>query len=261
MKPARFIAIEGRLRNCKNVLTLGAKPNFFDYTLPEREMIRKAEKIYYPTAFYADLFDTVGKKIFPSCHTYKYVQDKVKQTALFNLLDIPHPRTRIFYGKRKIDKITDFFTFPFIGKIPRGSALGRGVFLINDAETLRRYCESSTHVAYIQEYLPIKRDLRVVVIGYKAVLAYWRVAPPLEFRTNISMGGRVDFNTVPESAVELAVDTARKCKWDDVGIDIIYHENRFYVIEGNMKYGKAGFTEAGIDYYKMMEEKIENGEI
>jgi ribosomal protein S6--L-glutamate ligase len=260
MKPARFIAIERRLRDCRNVLTLGARPNFYDYSRPERDMMERAEKIYYPTAFYADLFDTVGKKTFPSHHTYKYVQDKVKQTALFNLSDIPHPRTRVFYGKKKINRITDYFAFPFIGKIPKGSAMGRGVFLIRDDQALRQYCES-THVAYIQEYLPVSRDLRVVVIGYEAVLAYWRVASPPEFRTNVSLGGTVDLSGIPEPAVALAVHTAKKCKWDDVGIDIIFHENNYFVLEGNMKYGKTGFAVAGIDYYKLMEEKIEHGEI
>ncbi|MFO7962415.1 MAG: RimK family alpha-L-glutamate ligase [Desulfobacterales bacterium] len=260
MKAARYIAIEKRLKNCNNVLTLGAKPNLDDYSPAEREMLRNAEKIYYPTAFYADIFHTMGKPIFPSYHSYVYAQDKVKQTALFNLLDIPHPRTRTFYGNRKASRIAHHFKFPFIGKIPRGSALGRGVFLITNEIELQRYCES-THVAYIQEYFPIKRDLRVVVIGYDAVLAYWRVAPPFEYRTNVSIGGRVDFNAIPQPAVDLALETAKRCKWDDVGIDILQFESDFFVLEGNMKYGKAGFAAAGIDYFKMMEEKIENGDI
>ena len=97
----KVIALEARLRNCKNVLTLGVRPNFSDYSPREAELIRKADKIYYPTAFYADLFDAMGKATFPSYHTYKCAQDKIKQTALFDLLNLPHPRTRVFYGKRQ----------------------------------------------------------------------------------------------------------------------------------------------------------------
>jgi ribosomal protein S6--L-glutamate ligase len=33
------------------------------------------------------------------------------------------------------------------------------------------------------------------------------------------------------------------------------------VLEANMKYGKEGFRKAGIDYTKLMEDMIENGEI
>ena len=155
------VCLEGRLRACKNVLTLGVRPNFCDYSNDEKKKIREAEKIYYPSVFYADLFDAMGKKTFPSYHTYKCVQDKIKQTALFHLLDIPHPRTRAFYGKRQYKTIPAYFDFPCIGKIPRGSARGRGVFLLTNSEELDRYL-ALTDVAYIQDFLPIDRDIRVV---------------------------------------------------------------------------------------------------
>ena len=48
-----------------------------------------------------------------------------------------------------------------------------------------------TDVAYIQTYLPIDRDIRVVVIGDKVVHSYWRVAPKGEFRTNVATGGHI----------------------------------------------------------------------
>ena len=56
MSPAKFVAIEGRLKKCKNVITLGAKPNFFDYTADEQQLIRKADTIYYPSLFYPHRF-------------------------------------------------------------------------------------------------------------------------------------------------------------------------------------------------------------
>jgi len=256
----KAIALEARLKGCKNVMTIGVRTNFSDYSQEEADLIRKAGKIYYPTTFYADLFDSVGKRTFPSYHTYKCVQDKIKQTALFDLLEIPHPRTKVFYGNRRKKTIPDFFGFPFIAKIPRGSAMGRGVYLIKNKEELRSYC-SLTAVAYIQEYLPSDRDIRVVIIGNKAVHAYWRIAPPGEFRSNVAVGGEVSLDPVPPKALELALHTAHSCRWDDVGLDICQHEGKYYVLEANMKYGKEGFRRAGIDYKKLMENLIENGEI
>lgn len=254
------IALGGRLKNCGNVITLGVRPNFSDYTPHEAELIRKAENIYYPTTFYADLFDAAGKKTFPSYHTYKCVQDKIKQTALLNLLDIPHPRTKVFYGKRWLSSLSEHFNFPFIAKIPRGSAMGRGVYLIRNEAELSAYAEL-TPPAYIQEYLPIDRDIRVVVIGSRVVHAYWRIAAPGEFRSNIAAGAKVSLASVPQKALDLALHTARRCRWDDVGIDICEYKGDFYVIEANMKYGKEGFRQAGIDYIRLMESMIENGDI
>lgn len=258
--PKEVIALEGRLRHCKNVVTLGVRPNFSDYSPLEAERIRRADRIYYPTAFYADLFDAMGKTTFPSYHTYKCVQDKIKQTALFELLGLPHPRTRVFYGNLQKQFILDYFKYPFIAKIPRGSALGRGVYLVRNEKELRKYL-SQTRPAYIQEYLPIGRDMRVVVIGSRVVHAYWRMIPENEYRSNVAVGGQISLAPVPEKARKLALQAARTCGWDDVGIDICEHHGRFYILEANMKYGREGFRQAGLDYAKLMESMIENEEI
>ena len=259
-KTIKAIALEARLRDCRNVHTLGVRPNFSDYEPGEVELIRQADKIYYPSSFYAELFDTMGKATFPSYHCYKFGQDKIKQTALFELLDVPHPRTRAFYGKRQKKTITDHFTFPFIGKVARGSAMGRGVYLIENPTNLDAYLQE-VDIAYIQEYLPVDRDIRVVIIGNRIVHAYWRIAPANEFRTNVAVGGRVSLDPVPEAALDLALHIGRTCRWDDVGIDICQHSGHYYVLEANMKYGKEGFRKAGIDYTQLMEDMIANEEI
>jgi ribosomal protein S6--L-glutamate ligase len=256
----KAIALEHHLRHCRNVRTLGVRPNFFDYAEDDIQAIRQAPRIYYPSVFYADLFDAMGKEIFPSYHTYKCVQDKIKQTALFQLLGIPHPITRVFYGRRRMEKITRIFAFPLIAKIPRGSALGRGVYLVRDTTELAQYLRLSA-VAYIQEYLSLDRDIRAVVIGDRVVHAYWRLAPQGDHRSNVAVGGTVSLEKVPDEALELALATARACGWNDVGIDICEHRGRYLVLEANMKYGKEGFRRAGIDYNRLMEDLIENGTI
>lgn len=253
-----LVALEGRLRHCRNVRTLGVRPNFLDYSPEERRWIGEAAKIYYPSPFYAELLDTMGKPTFPSYHTYKFAQDKIKQTALFQMAGIPHPRTRVFYGRRQKAHILDHFSFPFIAKVARGSALGKGVYLIRDAAALAAYCQMEGP-AYIQQYLPMEKDIRAVVIGGRVVHAYWRVAPVGDHRTNIGCGGDVDFSPVPEGALALAAHTARVCRWDDVGLDIACRSDAFVVLEANMKYGREGFRRAGIDYNRLLEQCIADG--
>ncbi|MBE9581816.1 MAG: ATP-grasp domain-containing protein [Proteobacteria bacterium] len=254
------IALENRLRDCKNVITLGVRTNLSDYEDWQVKLIRSSDVIYYPTAFYADIFDTMGKRTFPNYHTYKFAQDKIKQTALFDLLKIPHPRTRVFYGNRQKSFILRHFKFPFVGKIPRGSALGRGVYLIRNKTELDQYIQLSGP-AYIQEYLEIDRDLRVVVMRGHPVHAYWRIAKSDEFRTNVSQGATISLYNIPEDAIAFAVNIARICQLDDVGLDIYFHNGRYGVLEANLKYGKEGFKQAGIDYYKLVDEMLENGRI
>jgi ribosomal protein S6--L-glutamate ligase len=77
----------------------------------------------------------------------------------------------------------------------------------------------------------------------------------------VAVGGRISLKAIPEEARDLALHVAHSCRWDDVGIDICEHKRHFYVLEANMKYGKQGFREAGLDYDQLMESMIENEEI
>jgi ribosomal protein S6--L-glutamate ligase len=98
-------------------------------------------------------------------------------------------------------------------------------------------------------------------VGRQVVHAYWRVAATGEFRNNLGLGGRIDTAVVPEKARQFALHIARVCRWDDVGLDICEHQGDFYVLEGNMKYGRQGFQQAGIDYYHLLLALIRDGEI
>ena len=255
-----IVALGERLKGSPLVRTLGVRPNWSDYSEEEKRLIRGAARVYYPSSLYAELFQALGISTFPHYHNYLFAQDKIRQTALFALAGIRHPRTRVFYGKRQKRTILDHFDLPLVAKQPRGSALGRGVRLVHKMDELENYCQAEGP-AYIQEYLPIDRDMRIVVVGRKVRLAYWRVAAAGDFRNNISAGGRIDFDAVPEGALILALRTAKLCRWDDVGLDICECRGEFFVLEGNMKYGREGFRQAGIDYLQLMTDLIRNGEI
>lgn len=254
-----FVALGSRLRGVPEVLTLGVKPNFLDYTPFERKLIHEADMILFPTANYAQFFSTMQKRTFPSLETYLYADEKIKQTTLFYMLGIPHPRTKIFYPRHH-DDILSTFKFPFIGKIPRRSAQGRGVFLIGDAGALEDYLALSK-IAYIQEYLPHKRDLRVVLINYEPVLAYWRESPSHDFRTNVFQGGSIQFDGIPYKGIETGRRAAESCKFDDVGMDLIYFQGTWYVIEANMKYGRKGLKMKNMDLKHLLREKLVSGEL
>ena len=256
----RPVALGARLKQYPEILTLGFKPNFQDYSELEKKKIINAKKIYYPTAFYADLFNAMGKATFPSYHTYRFALDKIKQTAVFNMLGIPHPHTMVFYGKKQKLDILKFFDFPFIAKKPRGSARGEEIYLIKNNRDLASYL-NSRYPAYIQQYFPIERDMRIIIIGNRIRLAYFRTAAFDNFKTNISQGGKISFDPLPEKALDLARYTASKCEWDDVGIDIIEYKQKFYVLEANMKYGTKGFQKANINYKKMLADLIMENEI
>lgn len=260
MTNGRRITFSHRFKECPDVRIIPARPNFSDYNQEEKEWIRTAEKVYYPTQFYVDLFLTMGKKIFPGRETYVYSGDKIKQTALFELLEIPHPRTRVYFGQQR-KRIRDEFLFPFIAKIPRGSSMGRGVFLIRNEEELNRYLRRSP-VAYIQEYLPLDRDMRVILISHRIILSYWKIAREGEFRNNLAQGAFVRFDDIPDEALEFAGHITRKCNFDDVGLDLCHTSERgWMVLEANMNYGLQALKEKGLDIHRVLRELMVQGKI
>ena len=255
----RKVALGKRLRHSPLVRTLGVHPNIEDYSETELELLRKAETIYYPSSLYEDVFLALGKRVFPA-NFYRYMGDKVKQTELFILLGIPHPRTRFYDGGYRAERILRDFSYPFIAKIPRGSSQGRGVFLIRSLEELQRYLEISS-LAYIQERLPIDRDLRIVLVGAKVVHAYWRIAPPGEYRSNVSLGGRISFDNIKNGPLRFAEQVARLCKFDEVGLDICICQGNYLVLEANMVYGLKGFEKAGLNVYELLTERVSQGDV
>ncbi len=253
------IALGKRLRHSPLVQTLGVRPNIEDYSETELDLLRSADTVYYPSSLYEDVFLALGKRVFPANY-YRYMGDKIKQTELFTLLEIPHPRTRIYESSHEEHRILADFSFPFIAKIPRGSSKGRGVFLIQSQVDLQRYLKECA-VAYIQEYLPIDRDLRVVLVGAKVVHGYWRIAGPGEFRSNVSLGGRISFQDIPDSALRFAEQVARLCKFDEAGLDICICKGNYLVLEANMVYGLKGFSAAGLDIYQLLTQCVTEGGI
>jgi ribosomal protein S6--L-glutamate ligase len=258
-KKEKFIAFGSRLGDVPEVLTVGVKPNFLDYSTFERKLILDAEVILYPTLNYAQFFTTMGKRIFPSLETYLYADEKIKQTTLFLMLEVPHPRTKIYYHLHHKDILREFH-FPFIGKLPRRSARGKGVFRIRNSTELAAYLKL-TRIAYIQEYLPHDRDLRVLLLNYQPVLAYWRISRPGDFRTNLSQGGTISFDDVSAEGLRLAQETSRKCRFNDVGMDLIFSEGKWYIIEANMKYGRQGLKMKGLNLKEILRRKLLSGEL
>jgi len=254
------IGVRPRLCGARGFLTLGFRPPW-RYGEAELAAIREARVVYYPTAFYADLLAAIGKPTFPGPATYALVGDKVRQSALFQLLGLPHPRTAAYPPARFAD-ITRDFPFPFVAKLPHTSR-GRGVFLVRSEADLRAYLARLPRgrPALVQEFLELERDLRVVCFNRRPVHAYWRLRQGNEWRTNVAQGGQVSLEGVPEEALRLAAEVAEACALDEVGLDLCEREGRFLILEANMAFGLAGFEAAGLDYRKLVKEILESDEI
>ncbi len=256
--PPRPISLGKRLRK-SSIRCIGVKPNWSDYPEELQKEILLAEKICYPGPVYCEILQAAGLDVFPRNY-YHFIGDKIAQTDLFYLLGISHPRTGIYYGRDRFAAIESDFSYPFVAKTPIGSSQGEGVFLVRCPEELSQYLRTH-NPAYIQEYLPIERDLRVVAIDGNLVHAYWRIHAEGDFRNNVSRGGTVSFEDIPAEALDFAMDAARRCGFDEVGLDICEHAGKYYVLEANMVFGQEGFRKKDLDIHEIIANLFDSGKL
>jgi len=100
-----------------------------------------------------------------------------------------------------------------------------------------------------------------VLGGAKVVHAYWRIARPGEYRSNVSRGGRISFHNIKNGPLRFAEQVARLCKFDEVGLDIYNFEGNYLVLEANMVYGLKGFEKAGLNIYQLLTERVSSGAV
>jgi ribosomal protein S6--L-glutamate ligase len=98
----------------------------------------------------------------------------------------------------------------------------------------------------------------VVVLGGAIAHAYWRIHGQGEFRNNISRGGSVSFEDIPPEALAFAEFVARRCGFDEVGLDISEHRGKYCVLEANMVFGHEGFKKKGLDICQAIANSIDS---
>jgi ribosomal protein S6--L-glutamate ligase len=230
------VAIGEQLKACPQIITLGVRPQMADYTEQERRLLRTADIIFYPTDQYVDLFATLGKETFPSVDCYRLRGNRLKHTALLRLLNVPHPRTRVYYGHKQKREILNEFVFPFVAKKGCEAADGKQIFLITNREKLDWY-NQHFNPALIQEYVAPKKELRV------------------------SRKGTWKTDDVDPEGVELAKIIATEANLSDVAVDMVFDGSRYWVLELNFFWDETDSHQAGPDRIKLIMEMIEKGEL
>lgn len=214
------------------------KPEHF---LRHKTELREADWVLFPEYWQLNaLVYGLNCRVFPSEASYRIGHDKVEMTRAFQSVAPEHTPWTIIEanGPEEQDRIWATMPLPFVAKIPKAS-MGEGVWLIESRQDWLRYCEQ-TPVLYVQEYLPIDRDVRVVIVGEQVLTAYWRMQSDQGFYNNVARGGTIGSGPVPVQVTELALRLARELGVDHAGFDIALVEGYPYVLEFNRLFGNQG---------------------
>lgn len=127
----------------------------------------------------------------------------------------------------------DTLGFPMVVKDCYGS-FGQQVSLARDMGSLEGLLSGPYRPRILQRYIECSStDVRVEVVGGRAVEAVLRHGPDGDFRSNCTIGGRMERYSPTEAETGLAVRAAEAVSADFCGVDIIRTEKGPVVCEVN----------------------------
>ena len=212
--------------------------------------------------YLGEMLEKTGLRLFNCARAVELCDDKMRtytalsKSGLALATTIPAP---LCYTKganvneNYLDTVEKALGFPLVAKKSSGS-FGEGVRLIKTRVALENTANEWLHTPhFFQRFIEESsgRDLRVIVIGNKAIGAMERVAQKGEFRSNVELGGvgkKVELLPAYRVAAERAAATLGL---DYCGVDLLETQNGPIVCEVNSNAFFDGFEQAtGIDVAK-----------
>lgn len=182
---------------------------------------------------------------------------KISQHGVFLENEVPIVPTRIVYTKEQA--LSQSWEYPIIAKHEKGYQ-GKSVRKFDSQEEMEKFVnkinEKNLGMFLWQKCLPTRWDIRVVIVGGKVIGGMKRSAVGEEFRSNFSLGGKVEEWKLSDEERNLAEKVAKVCGLDYAGVDIMKDENdKNYILEVNRQCQFQGFEKStGINVGKAIVE-------
>ena len=189
------------------------------------------------------MLEKAGIRLFNSAQAIELCDDKMTTALALSNSGIPMPKTLpglLCYdesaplNEQALRIVEEELGYPVIVKSSFGS-MGTGVFNAENFEELKGAASALKMQPHLfQQYIAESagRDIRVIVIGGKAVAAMERISGG-DFRSNIAIGGRGLKIDMPVQVREMAEKAAALLNLDYCGADILFGKEGFYLCEVN----------------------------
>lgn len=238
--PAQFDLIVTR-DDRKSILIDGKPVPLPDFLIPRMG----SKTTYFALAIIRHL-ERLGVHVINSSSSIEAVKDKMYTQQILAESNLPVPKTMLAKYPVDLDLIIDQFKFPVIIKTIYGTQ-GRGVFLCETADhfqdvmSIINETQSNLNLI-IQEYITGSkgRDLRVFVVGGRAIACMERSAQNGGYKANYSQGAQVHNFEMTEEIEWLALESAKILNLDVAGIDLLFDSDHFRICEANSSPGFQG---------------------
>lgn len=249
------------VRNGEYLSMLTAEGEFYS------EIVDKYDYIVYldKDKYLGQVLQHCGKLLFNPISAIEVCDDKMltyytlamRKVGVRLIKSIPAPlcyTPNAQANEKFLEKVADELGFPLVVKKSYGS-FGAGVQLVHGMPELKKIANEWLRTPhFFQEFVQEAsgRDVRVIVIGKKAVAAMERVAQEGEFRSNIELGGVGRAIALTPEIAEAAEKCARCLALDYCGVDLLQTSKGIAVCEVNSNAFFEGFEAAtGINVAKL----------
>ena len=225
----------------RSVLLDGDEVSLPDFLMPRMG----AGTTYFALAVIRHL-ERLGVHTFNSSQSIETVRDKLFTHQILAQSNLPVAKTMLAKFPVDLDSVERHLGFPVIVKTLSGSQ-GTGVFLCESRahfEDLMQLVEATkSNVNFImQEFISSSRgqDLRVFVLGGKAIACMRRSSTDGSFKANFSRGGKAEAYELTPEIEWLSAEASRLLGLDIAGIDLLFDGDHFKICEANSSPGFEG---------------------
>jgi len=209
----------GRFRN-KKIIFYGSD-RFDDYKYLDYVSI---------LIFISKELEKQGNEVFPSSSEISLWENKSKMHELFSERGIRCPHS-IIVNVKNVDVVgVEEFPYPALIK-EEHSCSSEGIYRVNNADEAKSIISSEFIVKnnkniILQELLEMRKDLRVILVGKKIVLHYFRINLSDEWKTtSTGSGSRVDFESFPEEWRDWIIETFSRLSMVTGAFDIAWQND------------------------------------
>jgi glutathione synthase/RimK-type ligase-like ATP-grasp enzyme len=205
----------GKISNSNILFTLNDTYNLFNFNNYNNSLL-----------FIANELENQNNVLFPKKNELIFWENKIYMHKKFNDLGIKSPKTII----KSINDTTIDLPYPFLLKEPHSCA-SKGVHLIKNQE---EYILLKNDIKFklnnieflLQELIPMRKDLRVIIVKNEIVSYYWRINKSDTWKpTSTSYGSDVDFNNFPSIWKDLIIDNINKLNLTAGAFDITWYND------------------------------------
>ncbi len=168
-------------------------------------------------------------------------KNKYQNYMLFKKNGLFVPKT-LMLDEKNLERAGEFMGDEIVVKNVSGKR-GEDLYRVRKSEIGKLMRKLDRKQKYmVQEFVPIKRELRVLIIGKNVLGAFYKETA--DWRHNISLGAKPVKEALSEEVMETALKAVRIVGTEIAGVDIAFTEKGLFVLEVNRSPGFMGFEKA-----------------